>query len=102
MFCVSSRYFSKAFTIWSKQKKFTGLFITNLISHIEADHAAGAWLLLSKVVASAPKLPYGKILDSWDTMIRWARCIKSIHYIYLNKSFLVTLYNMAYDFGVIT
>ncbi|XP_030581686.1 condensin-2 complex subunit D3 isoform X2 [Archocentrus centrarchus] len=64
-----SRYFSRAFTIWSKQKKFTPVFITSLISHTEADHAAGAWLLLSKVAASSPKLPCGKILDAWDTMI---------------------------------
>ncbi|GAA6228439.1 condensin-2 complex subunit D3 [Lates japonicus] len=64
-----SRYFSRAFTIWSKQNKFTPTFITNLISHTEADHAAGAWLLLSKVVASSPRLPYGKILDAWDSMI---------------------------------
>uniref|UniRef100_A0A3Q3WCI5 Condensin-2 complex subunit D3 n=1 Tax=Mola mola TaxID=94237 RepID=A0A3Q3WCI5_MOLML len=64
-----SRYFSRAFTIWSKQNKFTPTFITNLISHTEAEHAAGAWLLLSKVVASSPKLPYGNILDAWDNMI---------------------------------
>ncbi|XP_031160553.2 condensin-2 complex subunit D3 [Sander lucioperca] len=63
------RYFSRAFTIWSKQNKFTQTFITNLISHTEADHAAGAWLLLSKVVASSPRLPYGKILDAWDSMV---------------------------------
>ncbi|XP_040906250.1 condensin-2 complex subunit D3 isoform X2 [Toxotes jaculatrix] len=64
-----SRYFSRAFTIWSKQNKFTPTFITNLISHTEADHAAGAWLLLSKVVAFSPRLPYGKILDAWDNMV---------------------------------
>ncbi|KAL7383049.1 hypothetical protein ABVT39_003969 [Epinephelus coioides] len=64
-----SQYFSRAFTIWSKQNKFTKTFITNLISHTEADHAAGAWLLLSKVVASSPTLPYGKILDTWDSMV---------------------------------
>uniref|UniRef100_A0A3P8NRI9 Condensin complex subunit 1 C-terminal domain-containing protein n=1 Tax=Astatotilapia calliptera TaxID=8154 RepID=A0A3P8NRI9_ASTCA len=67
-----SRYFSKAFTIWSKQKKFTPLFVSNLISHTEADHAAGAWLLLSKVVSSSSRLPHGKILDAWDKMVRWA------------------------------
>uniref|UniRef100_A0A8C2WX32 Non-SMC condensin II complex, subunit D3 n=1 Tax=Cyclopterus lumpus TaxID=8103 RepID=A0A8C2WX32_CYCLU len=44
-----SRYFSRAFTIWSKQNKFTQTLIANLMSHTEADHAAGAWLLLSKV-----------------------------------------------------
>ncbi|XP_045927155.1 condensin-2 complex subunit D3 [Micropterus dolomieu] len=65
-----SRYFSRAFTIWSKQKKFTQRFITDLISHTEADHAAGAWLLLSKVVASSPILPFTKILDAWDSMVR--------------------------------
>ncbi|XP_070772267.1 condensin-2 complex subunit D3 [Enoplosus armatus] len=64
-----SRYFSRAFTIWSKQSKFTQTFITNLISHTEADHATGAWLLLSKVVASSPRLPYSKILDAWDSMV---------------------------------
>ncbi|XP_032362821.1 condensin-2 complex subunit D3-like [Etheostoma spectabile] len=64
-----SRYFSRAFTIWSKENKFTQTFITNLISHTDADHAAGAWLLLSKVVASSPRLPYGKILDAWDSMV---------------------------------
>ncbi|XP_034537815.1 condensin-2 complex subunit D3 isoform X2 [Notolabrus celidotus] len=64
-----SRYFSRAFTIWSKQNMFTPTFIANLISHTQADHAAGAWLLLSKVVASSPKLPYGKLLDAWDNMM---------------------------------
>uniref|UniRef100_A0A7N8XVQ2 Non-SMC condensin II complex, subunit D3 n=1 Tax=Mastacembelus armatus TaxID=205130 RepID=A0A7N8XVQ2_9TELE len=58
-----SHYFSRAVTMWSKQKKFTPLFITNLISHTEADHAAGAWLLLSKVVSSSIRLPYAKILN---------------------------------------
>uniref|UniRef100_A0A3P9HQG6 Non-SMC condensin II complex subunit D3 n=1 Tax=Oryzias latipes TaxID=8090 RepID=A0A3P9HQG6_ORYLA len=65
-----SRYFSRAFTIWSKQNKFTPAFITNLMSHFKADHAAGAWLLLSKVATSCPKVPCGKILDSWDASIR--------------------------------
>ncbi|XP_068424000.1 condensin-2 complex subunit D3 isoform X2 [Clinocottus analis] len=64
-----SRYFSRAFTIWSKQNKFTQALITNLMSHTEADHAAGAWLLLSKVVPSFPSLPYGKILDAWDSVV---------------------------------
>lgn len=67
---VFSRYFSRAFTIWSKQSKFTPAFITNLMSHTEADHAAGAWLLLSKVVASAPGLRYDRILDAWEAMFR--------------------------------
>ncbi|XP_017277136.1 condensin-2 complex subunit D3 isoform X2 [Kryptolebias marmoratus] len=65
-----SRYFSRAFTIWSKQNKFTPTFIGHLISHTEAAHAAGAWLLLSKVVASCSKLPCSKILDAWDAMLK--------------------------------
>lgn len=65
-----SRYFSRAFTIWSKQNKFTPTFLTNLISHTEAEHAAGAWLLLSMVVPSAPKIQFDKILHAWDIMIR--------------------------------
>nr|XP_054605922.1 condensin-2 complex subunit D3 isoform X1 [Nothobranchius furzeri] len=64
-----SRYFSRAFSIWSKQEKFTRALITNLISHTEADHAVGAWLLLSKVVFSSPRVSYNKILDAWDKMI---------------------------------
>ncbi|KAM6915873.1 condensin-2 complex subunit D3 [Xenentodon cancila] len=64
-----SQYFNRAFTIWSKQNRFTSVFITDLISHTAADHAAGAWLLLSKVVTLSPKLPYSKILDAWDSMI---------------------------------
>uniref|UniRef100_A0A8C8GTM7 Condensin complex subunit 1 C-terminal domain-containing protein n=1 Tax=Oncorhynchus tshawytscha TaxID=74940 RepID=A0A8C8GTM7_ONCTS len=62
------RYFSRAFTVWSKQNKFTAAFINNLISHTEAEHAAGAWLLLSKVASSCPRLDYGKILDAWDDL----------------------------------
>ncbi|KAK2823917.1 hypothetical protein Q5P01_021092 [Channa striata] len=72
-----SRYFSRAITIWSKQNKLTPMFITNLISHTDADHGAGAWLLLSKVVALSPRLAYGKILDAWDCMI----CSKDINVI---------------------
>uniref|UniRef100_A0A4W5NDW4 Non-SMC condensin II complex, subunit D3 n=1 Tax=Hucho hucho TaxID=62062 RepID=A0A4W5NDW4_9TELE len=64
------RYFSRAFTVWSKQNKFTAAFINNLISHTEAEHAAGAWLLLSKVASSCPRLDYGKILDAWDNLVR--------------------------------
>ncbi|XP_014865764.1 PREDICTED: condensin-2 complex subunit D3 isoform X1 [Poecilia mexicana] len=65
-----SRYFSRAFTIWSKQNKFTPTFISNLISHTETEHAAGAWLLLSKVVPSVSTIPCSKILEAWDSMVR--------------------------------
>lgn len=64
-----SRYFSQAFTIWSKQNRFSPAFIQTLLSHTDAPHAEGAWLLLSKVVTASPKLPFGKILDAWDEMI---------------------------------
>ncbi|XP_069370449.1 condensin-2 complex subunit D3 isoform X2 [Paralichthys olivaceus] len=64
-----SPYFSRAFTIWSKQDKFTPTFIANLISHTKADHADGAWLFLSKAVVLSPILPYGKILEAWDHMV---------------------------------
>ncbi|XP_077468877.1 condensin-2 complex subunit D3 [Stigmatopora argus] len=64
-----SYYFSQAITIWTKQNKFDATFITNLISHTEADHSSGAWLFLSKVVTASPQIPYGKILDAWDNMV---------------------------------
>ncbi|XP_051936974.1 condensin-2 complex subunit D3 [Hippocampus zosterae] len=64
-----SQYISKAVTIWIKQNKFTVTFITNLISHTEADHSAGAWMLLSKVVGASVKIPYGKLMDAWDNMV---------------------------------
>ncbi|CAL1577766.1 unnamed protein product [Knipowitschia caucasica] len=64
-----SRYFSKAFEIWHKQNRFTPSFFNALTSHTEAPHAAGAWLLLSKVTMSSAKLPYGKVLDAWDKIM---------------------------------
>ncbi|KAJ7996928.1 hypothetical protein DPEC_G00223600 [Dallia pectoralis] len=65
-----SRYFSRAFTVWSRQNKFTAAFINNLITHTGSEHTAGAWLLLSKVASSCPRLDYGKILDGWDDLVR--------------------------------
>ncbi|KAJ8347580.1 hypothetical protein SKAU_G00261690 [Synaphobranchus kaupii] len=64
------RYLNKAFAIWSKQKKFSSSFVNNLISHTEAEHAPAAWLLLSKVAGSSPRLDYSRILDAWDEMVR--------------------------------
>ncbi|XP_068184281.1 condensin-2 complex subunit D3 isoform X2 [Antennarius striatus] len=67
-----SRYFSRAFTIWTNQKRFSAAFVSSLLSHTEVPHADGAWLLLSKVAASAsPLSPLSceKILDAWDHMI---------------------------------
>ncbi|XP_029922361.1 condensin-2 complex subunit D3 [Myripristis murdjan] len=66
-----SRYFSRAFTVWAKQNKFTAAFISRLISHTEAEHAAGAWLLLSKVAGSSSTLPdnCSIILEAWERMV---------------------------------
>ncbi|KAL4608684.1 condensin-2 complex subunit D3 [Arapaima gigas] len=65
-----SRYFSKALTIWSKQKKLSAAFVNSLISHTVAEHAPAAWLLLSKVAGCYPQLNYSKILDAWAEMVR--------------------------------
>ncbi|XP_041336492.1 condensin-2 complex subunit D3 [Pyrgilauda ruficollis] len=65
-----SRYLSKAFLMWSKQKKFTSTFINNVMSHVETEHSRAAWMLLAKVAGSSPKLDYSKIIDSWDSVSR--------------------------------
>ncbi|XP_007946926.2 condensin-2 complex subunit D3 [Orycteropus afer afer] len=61
-----SRYLNKAFHIWSKKDKFSSTFINNLISHTGTEHSAPAWMLLSKIVCSSPKLDYTKIIESWE------------------------------------
>ncbi|NWR57021.1 CNDD3 protein, partial [Bucorvus abyssinicus] len=59
-------YLTKAFHMWSRQNKFTSTFINNVMSHVETEHAAPAWMLLAKVAGSSPKLDYSKIIESWD------------------------------------
>uniref|UniRef100_A0A9L0I4B9 Condensin-2 complex subunit D3 n=1 Tax=Equus asinus TaxID=9793 RepID=A0A9L0I4B9_EQUAS len=61
-----SRYLNKAFHIWSKKDKFSPTFINNMISHTGTEHAAPAWMLLSKIACSSPKLNYTKIIESWE------------------------------------
>ncbi|XP_074072376.1 condensin-2 complex subunit D3 isoform X2 [Macrotis lagotis] len=61
-----SRYLNKAFHMWSKKDKFSSTFINNVISHTETEHSAPAWMLLSKVACSSPKLDYTKIIESWE------------------------------------
>ncbi|XP_049713602.1 condensin-2 complex subunit D3 isoform X3 [Elephas maximus indicus] len=61
-----SRYLNKAFHIWSKKDKFSSTFINNLISHTGTEHSAPAWMLLSKIACSSPKLDYTKIIESWE------------------------------------
>ncbi|XP_020824416.1 condensin-2 complex subunit D3 isoform X1 [Phascolarctos cinereus] len=61
-----SRYLNKAFHMWSKREKFSSTFINNVISHCETEHSAPAWMLLSKVACSSPKLDYTKIIESWE------------------------------------
>uniref|UniRef100_A0A8C8SZX6 Condensin-2 complex subunit D3 n=1 Tax=Pelusios castaneus TaxID=367368 RepID=A0A8C8SZX6_9SAUR len=65
-----SRYLNKAFYIWSQKEKFSSTFINNVMSHVETEHAASAWMLLAKVAGSSPKLDYSKIIDSWDSVSR--------------------------------
>uniref|UniRef100_A0AAY4AAJ2 Condensin complex subunit 1 C-terminal domain-containing protein n=1 Tax=Denticeps clupeoides TaxID=299321 RepID=A0AAY4AAJ2_9TELE len=64
-----SRYFSKAFILWSQQKKFTSSFVNSLITHTKSSHSTPAWMLLSKVAGSCPSLHYETILDGWEKMI---------------------------------
>ncbi|XP_004438550.1 PREDICTED: condensin-2 complex subunit D3 [Ceratotherium simum simum] len=61
-----SRYLNKAFHIWSKKDKFSPTFINNMISHTGTGHSAPAWMLLSKIACSSPKLDYTKIIESWE------------------------------------
>lgn len=68
---VSSGYFTRAIGVWSKKNSLTSRFITNLISHTEAEHATGAWLLLSKLASLSAELPCSKILDAFHSVIRW-------------------------------
>ncbi|XP_063640681.1 condensin-2 complex subunit D3 isoform X2 [Pan troglodytes] len=61
-----SRYLNKAFHIWSKKGKFSPTFINNVISHTGTEHSAPAWMLLSKIAGSSPKLDYSRIIQSWE------------------------------------
>uniref|UniRef100_A0A7N5K322 Condensin-2 complex subunit D3 n=1 Tax=Ailuropoda melanoleuca TaxID=9646 RepID=A0A7N5K322_AILME len=61
-----SRYLNKAFHIWSKKEKFSSSFINNVISYTDTEHSAPAWMLLSKIACSSPKLDYTKIIESWE------------------------------------
>lgn len=61
-----SRYLNKAFHIWSKKDKFSSTFINNMISHTGTEHSAPAWMLLSKIACSSPKLDYTKVIESWE------------------------------------
>nr|XP_034995387.1 condensin-2 complex subunit D3 [Zootoca vivipara] len=65
-----SRYLNKAFPIWSKQGKFSSVFVSSVISHTETERAAPAWMLLAKVSGSSPKLDYTKIIKAWDSISR--------------------------------
>ncbi|NXW51480.1 CNDD3 protein, partial [Nyctiprogne leucopyga] len=65
-----NRYLNKAFHMWSRQNKFTSTFVSNVMSHVETEHAVAAWMLLAKVAGSSPKLDYSKIIESWDNVSR--------------------------------
>uniref|UniRef100_A0A8D1VYK4 Condensin-2 complex subunit D3 n=2 Tax=Sus scrofa TaxID=9823 RepID=A0A8D1VYK4_PIG len=64
------RYLNKAFQGWSKKEKFSSTFVNNVLSHTGKEHCAPAWMLLSKVVCSAPTLDHTKIMKSWEQMSR--------------------------------
>lgn len=66
-----SRYLNKAFRIWSKKDKFSSTFINSVISHTDTEHSAPAWMLLSKITCSSPKLDYTKIIESWEKLSRF-------------------------------
>ncbi|XP_066115869.1 condensin-2 complex subunit D3 [Saccopteryx bilineata] len=61
-----SRYLNKAFHIWSKKHKFSSTFIDNMLSHTGTERSAPAWMLLSKIACSSPKLDYSKVMESWE------------------------------------
>ncbi|XP_051012759.1 condensin-2 complex subunit D3 [Acomys russatus] len=65
-----SRYLNKAFHIWSKKDKFSSAFINSVISHTDTERSAPAWMLLSKITCSSPKLDYTKIMESWERLSR--------------------------------
>ncbi|KAJ7305016.1 hypothetical protein JRQ81_010780 [Phrynocephalus forsythii] len=65
-----SRYFSKAFHLWSKQDRFSSSFVNSVVSHTGTERAVPAWMLLAKVARSSPKLDYSKIIDAWDRLDR--------------------------------
>ncbi|NXH16920.1 CNDD3 protein, partial [Bucco capensis] len=65
-----NRYLNKVFHVWSRQSKFTSTFIHNVMSHVETERAAPAWMLLAKVAGSSPKLDYSKVVESWDNASR--------------------------------
>ncbi|KAM9449550.1 condensin-2 complex subunit D3 [Clarias gariepinus] len=64
------RYFSKAFSVWSRQEKFSSTLVNSLIWHTEREQAAPAWLLLSKVAGCCAKINLGTILEAWDNTFR--------------------------------
>uniref|UniRef100_A0AAR2KRM9 Condensin-2 complex subunit D3 n=1 Tax=Pygocentrus nattereri TaxID=42514 RepID=A0AAR2KRM9_PYGNA len=64
------RYFSKAFSVWARQQKFSAAFVNSLIWHTEGERAPGAWLLLAKVARCSSKLNYSTILEAWDRTVR--------------------------------
>ncbi|KAB5518557.1 hypothetical protein PHYPO_G00167420 [Pangasianodon hypophthalmus] len=64
------RYFSKAFSVWSRQEKFSASLVNSLIWHTEHEQTAAAWLLLAKVAGCCTKLNLGTILEAWDRTVR--------------------------------
>uniref|UniRef100_A0A8C2JYC7 Condensin-2 complex subunit D3 n=1 Tax=Cyprinus carpio TaxID=7962 RepID=A0A8C2JYC7_CYPCA len=91
-----SRYFSKAFSVWAPQQKFTPPFVNGLLSHTEGERAAAAWLLLAKIASCSPKLNYGTILDTWENTIRSENRAKEVMGIVYLLIFLNLIVNVKH------
>uniref|UniRef100_A0A671KDB8 Condensin-2 complex subunit D3 n=1 Tax=Sinocyclocheilus anshuiensis TaxID=1608454 RepID=A0A671KDB8_9TELE len=79
-----SRYFSKTFSVWAPQQKFTPAFVNGLLSHTDGERAAAAWLLLDKIASCSPKLNYGTVLDTWENTIRSENRAKEVFFFLVN------------------
>uniref|UniRef100_A0A8C2B5E2 Condensin-2 complex subunit D3 n=1 Tax=Cyprinus carpio TaxID=7962 RepID=A0A8C2B5E2_CYPCA len=93
-----SRYFSKAFSVWAPQQKFTPTFVNGLLSHTEGERAAAAWLLLAKIASCSPKLNYGTILDTWENTIRSENRAKEV----MGIVYLLIFLNLIVNVQIVT
>uniref|UniRef100_A0A672MDN4 Condensin-2 complex subunit D3 n=1 Tax=Sinocyclocheilus grahami TaxID=75366 RepID=A0A672MDN4_SINGR len=91
-----NRYFSKAFSVWAPQQKFTPAFVNGLLSHTEGERAAAAWLLLAKIASCSPKLNYGTILDTWENIIRSQNRAKEVFLFFVLVNVQIVTLNCAF------
>lgn len=83
-------YFQKVCNYWSKQGKFTPDKVNAIMNQRENAYASSAWLLLSEISSSKPKLDPQKIIDC---------CVKymadGMWFVFKRERYLV-------DFGILT